>query len=63
MCLVVPYTVNSFGIVVVPEEAKVFFTRHYVGRVQVVHADGADETKIYKSGQLLLGLAIDLKQR
>ena len=61
--LVVPYTVQSFGIVVLSEEAKVFFTRYVQGAVDVVHVDGSGRTSIYTGGQYLLGLAIDSKQR
>ena len=63
MCLVVPYTVTSFGIAVISEEAKVFFTKNGEGTVNVVHADGSDRSRIFRSEQNLLGLAIDLKQR
>ena len=63
MCLAVPYTVTSFGIAVISEEAKVFFTRYYGGAVNVVHADGSGRSRIFRSEQNLLGLAIDLKQR
>ena len=45
------------------EEAKVFFTKNEQGTVNVVHADGSGRNKIYAGGELLLGLAIDSKQR
>ena len=63
MNLIVPYTVLSFGIVVLSEEAKVFFTRYVQGAVDVVHVDGSGRTNIYTGGQHLIGLAIDSKQR
>ena len=63
MYLIVPYTAKSLGIAVLSEEAKVFFTTHRKGTVEVLHVDEGDNTTIYAGGQQLTGLGIDSKQR